>query len=112
MSTRLSISGISFLITSSLSEKVVMVNLWIPLMAEGETDSVSMLSCLRVKMVVIWLSTPTVFSEKTVMVYNVLFSLILLFYKSNSKNLFLISLLLLAGHCSLTAYTHFPAGYW
>jgi len=41
-----------------------------------------------VKMVVIWLSTPTVFSEKTVMVYNVLFSLIFLYYKSNSKTLF------------------------
>jgi len=39
--------------------------------ADGETESVSILSARRVKITVIWFSTPTVFSENTVMVYNV-----------------------------------------
>ena len=45
-----------------------MVNLWMPGMADGETESVSMFSCRRVKMMVIWLSKPTVFSEKMITV--------------------------------------------
>ena len=73
---RLSIWRTSFFIASSDSEKTVMVNLWMPARAEGETERVSMFSCRRVKMVVIWLSTPTVFSEKMVTVYNVFPSII------------------------------------
>ena len=55
-----------------------------PFNADGDTESVSIFKPRRVKIMVIWLSKPTVFSEKTVMVYNVfsIFSIIYLNYST------------------------------
>jgi hypothetical protein len=69
MSTRLSICFTTLSIISS-SAKVVIVNLWMPCIADGETESVSMFNCRRVKIIVIWFRRPTVFSEKIITVYN------------------------------------------
>ena len=49
-----------------------MVNLCTPLIDDGETVRVSMLSFRRVNMIEIWLSRPTRFSENTATVYKVL----------------------------------------
>lgn len=66
---RFSTCRASFSIFSG-SVRTTIVNLWMPASADSEVVRLSILTLRQVKTVVIWLNRPTLFSEKTVMMYS------------------------------------------